>query len=358
MKKAIYTLRKGYDKKRCIIHARCCFTPWGVIATAQILDVKGSDLFSDVLMSKAESAEGEWDEFAVQRGFQINDGNKKIVGCDYTPIYHKNADCVLLIGSTATYLPGRMLPEADGNHLSYSILRKSSNAFEKMKFVKMPEEFKCCSCGCGQCEALENGNLLIPIMYKKHGDTLYSSAVAECSFDGKEIKYLRMGNSLSISVGRGLYEPSIIKFKDMYYLTLRNDEYGYVAKSSDGLNFVDLQKWCWDNGDILPNYNTQQHWMIIGEKLYLVYTRRAVNNGHVFRHRAPLFAAEVVDMRLKRDTEFIVIEERGARLGNFCAAKISEDKAAVMAAEWMQPEGCEKYGSDNSVFLAVMTQEI
>jgi len=24
-----------------------------------------------------------------------------------------------------------------------------------------------------------------------------------------------------------------------------------------------------------------------------------------------------------------------------------------MAAEWMQPKGCEKYGSDNSIFLAV-----
>ena len=78
------------------------------------------------------------------------------------------------------------------------------------------------------------------------------------------------------------------------------------------------------------------------------------NNDHVTRHRAPLFMAQVDQERLciLRDTEEILIPERGARLGNFGVTEISENETWVTVSEWMQPEGVEKYGSDGSVFIA------
>jgi len=111
--------------------------------------------------------------------------------------------------------------------------------------------------------------------------------------------------------------------------------------------------WCWDDGEPLPTYNTQQHWLNCGDKLYLVYTRKAENNGHVFRHRAPLFMAEVDTERVRvvRSTEKIVVPERGARLGNFGVTLLPDGSSMIVAAEWMQPKGCEKYGSDNSIFI-------
>jgi hypothetical protein len=61
-----------------------------------------------------------------------------------------------------------------------------------------------------------------------------------------------------------------------------------------------------------------------------------------------------------RDTEQVVVPERGARLGNFGVCDISENETWVTVAEWMQTNGqdfsnsriCEKYGSDNSVYIA------
>ena len=91
--------------------------------------------------------------------------------------------------------------------------------------------------------------------------------------------------------------------------------------------------------------------------MYLVYTRRGANNDHVFRHRAPLFAAKVDNMRLIKDSENIIVPEKGARLGNFGVSSYKEDGAVVMAAEWMQPLGCEKYGSDNNIYLAIISNE-
>lgn len=159
---------------------------------------------------------------------------------------------------------------------------------------------------------------------------------------------------MTVEQGRGLGESSIIFHEGSYYLTLRNDDNGYVAKSTDGLHYTKPQLWRWDDGSVLENYNTQQHWMLLDGELCLVYTRRDANNDHVFRHRAPLFAAKVENMRVIRDSEIIVVGERGARLGNFGVTEYRDGKAAVMAAEWMQPAGCEAYGSDNSIFLSIV----
>jgi hypothetical protein len=127
-----------------------------------------------------------------------------------------------------------------------------------------------------------------------------------------------------------------------------------VCKSKDGLHFDEPQLWRWDDGSILPTYNTQQHWVTHSEGLYLVYTRIAENNHHVFRHRAPLFIAQVdpESLTVIKDTERILVPERGARLGNFQVVNVTQNETWVTVSEWMQPIGCEKYGSDNSIFVS------
>lgn len=46
-----------------------------------------------------------------------------------------------------------------------------------------------------------------------------------------------------------------------------------------------------------------------------------------------------------------LVPERGARLGNFCCAPSHDGGSWLVTAEWMQPAGCERYGSDNSLWL-------
>ncbi|MBE6651567.1 MAG: hypothetical protein E7613_09705 [Ruminococcaceae bacterium] len=58
------------------------------------------------------------------------------------------------------------------------------------------------------------------------------------------------------------------------------------------------------------------------------------------------------NMCLVKSTEVILVPELGARLGNFNVANISEKEKWLLTAEWMQPIGCEKYGSDNSIWIA------
>ena len=115
------------------------------------------------------------------------------------------------------------------------------------------------------------------------------------------------------------------------------------------------KRWCFDDGMDLGNYNTQQHWVCHSDGLFLVYTRRGANNDHVFRHRAPLFIAEVDTEKLCiiRASERILIPERGARLGNFGVTEVNGHETWVTAAEWMQgTPRPELHGSDNSVYVA------
>jgi len=348
-----HVIRSGYDHKKCFVHARCCYTPEIMVMTAQYLDVDGCDLFSGIYMSTSKDEGQTWSPLKAQEGLApiVKDGYT-IVGCDGTPMHHQKTDTILLLGHTAEYAEGGMMPIDRTRRTFYSVYDKDKDAFGNIQFLEMPKGYESCGNGSGQSIELANGDILIPVYYKVTGEKNMYSTVLRCAFDGEQLQLLEMGNALTVQVERGLYEPSLVCHNSIYYLTMRNDECGFVAKSEDGLHYSDLQLWRWEDGSLLDNYNTQQHWMQIAGELYLVYTRRGADNDHVFRHRAPLFAARVENMRLVRDSEFVVVKERGARLGNFGVTSYKDDQAVVMAAEWMQPRGCEKYGSDNSIFIS------
>ena len=193
------------------------------------------------------------------------------------------------------------------------------------------------------------------------GEKCSTSTVMRCRFDGETLSYVEHGSEMTISVPRGFGEPSLAHFKGRFYLTLRNDKAGYVTSGTDGLHFDTPRKWTFDDGKELGSYNTQQHWVIHGDGLLLVYTRRGARNDHVFRHRAPLFIAQVDPDRLcvLRNTERVLVPERGARLGNFGVTKVSDKETWVTVVEWMQRWGPDyvipvnnEHGADNSVFIA------
>ncbi len=361
-----HRIRSGYDGERCMVHARCCTNANQLFfATAQYLDVKGCDLFSGLMFSKSKDGGKSFAEFRSDPGFAptMDQEGNYIYGCDATPMYHKKTGKFMVIGQTVRYSSTSMSPIPGERKTFYAVFDSEKDQFNPIKFIEMPDKEKFFNAGNGSGQSIQfaNGELLVPIYYKQDiSAAQYSSCVMRCSFDGETMEFIECGNSLTkANEPRGVYEPSIIYFKDKYYMTLRGDNHGYHAVSDDGINFSDLSLWRWDNGEVLPNYNTQQHWMVCGAELFLVYTRKAGTNDHVFRHRAPLFVARVniEDMSLIRESEFIAVPERGARLGNFGVFSESENKAFIMAAEWMQPRGCESYGSNNSIYLTEINME-
>lgn len=86
----------------------------------------------------------------------------------------------------------------------------------------------------------------------------FKSEVLRCAFDTESLTVKEVGHALTLDTPRGLYEPSVIYHGGEYFICLRNDITGYMAKSRDGLNYGAPHELIWDTGESVGNYNTQQ----------------------------------------------------------------------------------------------------
>ncbi len=362
----LVAVHSGYDGQECWVHARAGVvydeTAPSIVLTMQRLLLSGSDVFSGLHLMRLSEGGSHWEGPLEQPNLarQVHPDGMETVVCDFTPQWHKASKRLLGIGHTAQYR-GNALAADRRRVTAYSVYDAATGVFGPWRSLQMPatatpesDPFFNSGAGSTQRVDLSNGDILLPIYHKAQDAEQFSSSVLRCAFDGETLRVLEHGNALSVPIKRGLYEPSLTQYRGRYYLTLRNDDDGYAAMSADGLHFGPPRIWRFDDGEPLGNYNTQQHWVTHSRGLFLVYTRRGADNDHVFRHRAPLFMAQVDPDRLLviRATERILIPERGARLGNFGVCRVNCKLALVTAAEWMQPAGCEKYGSDNSVYVA------
>jgi hypothetical protein len=349
-------IRSGFDKKHCYVHARAGAFPDGtLVMTTQKLLLSGNDVFEPLQTMTSYDGGLSWSEPTVERGFANRyEGSIKVCCCDFTPSYHKKTQKLLGIGHTVRYKDG-VIASPSSRQTSYAVYDELNKCWGQWRTLELPDKIKFYNsgAGCAQRVDLPDGDIFIPFYFKQNG--VNHSTVMRCGFDGNNLTYLAHGNEMVDDIkGRGLYEPSLTYYKDRFYLTLRADNNGYLAVSDDGLNFSQPSVWKWDDGTVLPNYNTQQHWVCHSDGLFLAYTRRGANNDHVFRHRAPLFIAQVDTERmcLIKSTEKVLVPERGARLGNFGVTHISPFETIVTVSEWMQPIGCEKYGSDNAIYVS------
>lgn len=278
--------------------------------------------------------------------------------CDVTPGWHGPSRRVLAIGAKVRYTrDGRQLEDRPRSHqVAYASHDPTADRWTPWQWLELPDEprYDLAVAGCTQWLVEQDGTVLLAIYYKPCEGRAYSTAVVRCKFDGQTLSVLETGNELALDDVRGLCEPSLAIAAGRYFLTLRNDVRGYLATSDDGLHFGPIQKWTFDDGSDLGSYNTQQHWLVHDNRLYLAYTRRGANNDHVIRNRAPLFLAEVDPAKLHvvRSTERVLIPERGGELGNFGAAAITPDESWVTVGEGVWSDDARRRGARGAVFVA------
>lgn len=380
----------GFDGTMCWVHARAGVIPAKskgndssqprVVMTMQKLLLTGSDVFYRLHGTESRDGGETWtkpnpyDSFARQRfdasskpwptGAEIaaellQTGDETTV-CDFTPGWHAASQRLLGIGHTVWYRDNRVM-HVRPRGIAYAVFNPERDQWNPWKTVQLPDEprFRCAGSGSAQRVDCLGGDVLVPFYCKEPHEKQYQTVVARCRFDGDTLHYIEHGNALTLPIKRGLYEPSLVRFAGKVFLTMRNDDRGYVSVSEDGLHYRDPIAWTFDDGGDLGNYNTQQHWVAHNDGLFLVYTRRGANNDHVFRHRAPLFIARVDPEKLcvLRETERVLVPENGARLGNFGVVDVSPNETWVTVTEWMQPQGVEAYGSDNRVHVAKLKWE-
>jgi hypothetical protein len=336
-----------------------------ILVTMSTLDLSGSDVFKGRYYFYSDDFGLTWTnpKYIATLGtrYEMIEGQLcPIAAADMVPKWHKGSNTLLSIGKKNIYSPEWVLQKPPKRpvypvYTKYNPYRDDWNNWEGLK---LPDETKFVNAVTGfhQRYDLPDGNILLPISINPPGSN-QSVTVANCSFDGVSMQFQSHGTVINYNdETRGLSEPSLTFFNDEYFLTIRHDKMAFITKSKDGLNYAPIKSWTFDDGSDLGNYNTQQHWVTHSEGLFLVYTRRGANNDHIMRHRAPLFMAKVDPERLCviRETEIILVPERGARLGNFGITDVSPYETWVTVAENMNkgPENMTQLGADGSIFIA------
>ncbi len=333
-----------------------------VVMLLNTLRLSGSDIFEKNLVQRTDDLGETWTEPREIANWSpkmttIAGESRWLVGATLWPQWHPPTQTLLATGLTVVYTPQWRVAEPRPQDSVYAVYDAERGRWRDWQALRIPDakKFERNAAGCSQRVDLADGTILLPLHFRPSGHRRAMVAVIGCVFDGNDLTYLSHGNDIAFDDDtRGLFEPSLTCFDGVYLLTIRHDECGFVTRSRDGLHYEPIRRWTFDDGTDLGNYNTQTHWVTHSDGLYLTYTRRGANNDHVFRHRAPLFMARVDPERLcvVRDTERVLVPERGARLGNFAVTDVSPHETWVTVAEWMQPSGCERYGSDGSVFVA------
>ena len=323
-------------------------SPKGAKILMTLQEIGGSDYYGPVKWRESADLGKTWSEIRDVPGW----GRRKLDGgveeaiSDVVPEYHAKTNTVLAIGQTLFYKDGRFFTDQPPRHVVYSVRDAAENWSASQKLIwDDPRGSRIYVAGCAERVTLPKGDILLPLSFAPKERIDNSVAVALCGFDGRELKIKRLGNELRNTTKRGLLEPSIVQFGDRFYLTIRaEDGRGYVAVSSDGLNWAEPQAWSWDNGEPLEMSTTQQHWLKHSDGLYLVYMRKAAENANVMRWRAPLYMALVDQktMRLVRTTERVIFPLIGDGInaptlvphyGNFHTMMLNRDQSLILAGE-------------------------
>ncbi|WP_395738841.1 exo-alpha-sialidase [Prosthecobacter sp.] len=340
--------------------------PARVMITTQEFEKQGSHGYRDIYSLETTDGAKTWSN--PQRIESLDRkmsplGVEMVMG-DLCPQWHAASRKVLVTGKTFGFRKDAKPNEAKDDRayerVAYSVYSPDKGEWSGLKIMAMPEKDHAGhpiiepNAGCNQRFDLPNGEVLLPVRYR-HDPKLrtYTTIVARCTFDGETLTYREHGSELTTAVPRGLYEPSVTGFKGRYFLTMRAEKTGYVARGTDGINYEPAVEWKFDDGRPVGTYCTQQHWIVHEDGLYLIYTRKGANNDHVFRHRAPIFIARVDPDQLHviRATEQILMPETGVDLGGgYAPVAVNEKETWVISTEMAFPKN--RQGENNRILLA------
>jgi hypothetical protein len=358
----LQTVMEHDDGEFLWFHPRACTVPdqpGHVVMTLQ-KHLHKSDFYSGIFVMHSYDYGKTWtepdgrDELAWKP--DVDDTIAAVA--DVTPGWHEATGKVVAIGIKVRYRDGVQVDDRPFSRLAaYTAYDPNDDSWQPWQYIEMPEpegKFHTVSPGCGQWLVEPNGDILLPFYFSGPVENVNKTTVMRCRFDGETLTYIEHGDELELNEVRGLVEPSLTKYDGTYYLTIRNDNRGYVTTSEDGLHYAPIKPWTFDDGAELGSYNTQQHWITHSSGLFLTYTRRGADNDHIFRHRAPMFIAQVDPDKLHviRSTERVIIPERGATLGNFGASNITPEESWITVSEGIFTDEARASEATGATFIS------
>ena len=290
------------------------------------------------------------------RPFTLQDGTVEVFGC--TAFYSENG-CAAWDKKIECKRPS--------NAAVYAIWSPETEKFGKRHILEL-SGVKSYRAACTQAVLDGDNGIVVPIYFDSgvicdyYGYKMprFASLTAIYRKRGNALEYVAQSNHLELPVLRGCIEPSVVRLADgAYAVTLRTEDGNmYRAISDDALSWHDLRPWRFDDGSAIKTESTQQHWIRLGRKAFLVYTRNNGENDGIMRFRAPLYIAEADAERamLIRSTEKVVFPRQcvngiEALYGNFHCAQL-DDKRAIVS-----DSACFRFEKEVTVVMAALVTD-
>lgn len=274
---------------------------------------------------------------ADNRPFTLQNGSVVVFGCKthYTEKGRAGND-----PANQPYIPAQFT--------YYSIWDPATGKWSDRMKLDLPG-LKHYRAACTQAVLLDDDKIIVP-HYLSADQTLgelgtpkkFGVLTAIYQYKNGKLHFLRRSRIMTNNVKRGLIEPSIVQLPDKSYaLTIRaEDGLMYCAFSKDAIDWSEPTAWCWDDGTKIRTSSTQQHWVTLNDRVFLVYTRFDGTNFPLpLRFRGPLYMAEAVPGKaiLLRNSEVVVFPRKNlngmeGRYGNFHCTQLSKDKALITDA--------------------------
>lgn len=326
-------------------HPRICRIPGPrPVLLMTLQGITGSDYFHPVQWSESLDLGRTWSDPkpVPDMGRHAAPGGLEEGYCDTVPEYHEQTKTVIAMAHNVYYQGGKLARPNDQRWPVYCV-RSADGTWGKVRKLEWsdPDATAIYTSNCSQRVTLPGGDILVPLSHGPTGRVDRGVTVVRCGFDGETLRIKARGNTLRLSVGRGLLEPSLATFDGGFYMTIRAENgQGFVSRSRDGLDWSPMVPWRFDDGEPVEMSTTQQRWLPHSAGLLLVYTRRDVSNANVMRWRAPLWVSEVDPKRLalKRSAERVAIPMNtdGVRnapavehQGNFHTTAISSGESLI-----------------------------
>ena len=333
--------------KRNWFHPGVAVLPDGTwLATMQ--EIAGSDFYCNPHFAFSHDKGQTWttpQEIESYKATPFKETNYQIGVADVRPFVSPNDGTAFVFSCTVFYSPKGNTAWEKGEkpdfppEQGFYVTWRPETGWSKRKVLPLPEYKGNYRTACTQIAFTGSNEVLVPI-YLERGKTKFGSfdsdrygiVVGRYRQVGEELEYISMSHYIDHEAGRGAIEPSIIQLPEGgFALTIRaEDNHGYVCCSKDGMTWSDKLFWRWEDGTPLTMSSTQQHWLRVGDKVYLVYTRDDGDNTKIFRFRAPLYIAEAIPSKgvLLRKTEQVaihrqLIDGQEALYGNFHCTQLT-----------------------------------
>jgi len=357
-KETLWRNRDG--ETRTWFHPRVCMMPGPdgePVALMTLQEIGGSDYFGQVHWSVSADLGKSWSEPAPiaalgRDAIPGRDDGLEAAVCDVTPQYHPQSGTVIALGHVVFYKGAYFARDEQLPRYPVYVTRGKDGSWSERKILKWddPRGGHIYTNNCGQRVVLPNGDLQMSFTFGPQSEHRMVAGV-RAAFDGELLKVSEVGPPLHNLIGRGLLEPSVMRFGGKFWITMRaEDNRGYVSVSDDGLQWAEKLAWTWQDGTPIDMSTTQQHWLTHSDGLFLVYTRKDASNANVIRWRSPLWVARVdVEGRcLIKSTEQVVLPLVGdgvdepnkvALMGNFHVTHASPEESWVTVGEWLPRDG-------------------